>query len=150
MASPDPAGAGLRAKNLTKADYEALAAFRRAVRQFLAFSEAAARGAALTPQQHQALLAIKGAAGREWLAIGEIAAALGVRPHTAVGLVDRIAQLGLVDRRQDPNDHRRVRVALSEKGEELLRDLSADHFGELRAIRPMLVELLARFDSENK
>ena len=90
-----------RTQSLTKAEYEALAAFRRALRQFTAFSAEAARKAGLTPQQHQALLAIKGAPGREMLAVGEIAEALCLRPHSAVELVDRMAELGLVQRHAD-------------------------------------------------
>jgi hypothetical protein len=46
-------------KELSKSQYESLAAFRYALRQFLRFSEEAANHAGLTPQQHQALLAIK-------------------------------------------------------------------------------------------
>ncbi|MGH8024732.1 MAG: MarR family winged helix-turn-helix transcriptional regulator, partial [Limisphaerales bacterium] len=47
-------------KNLNKTEYETLAAFRYALRRFLHFSEQAARTVGLTPQQHQAMLAIKG------------------------------------------------------------------------------------------
>jgi DNA-binding MarR family transcriptional regulator len=79
---------------LHKSDYEALAAFRHALRRFVAFSAEAARAAGLTPQQHQALLAIKGAPGRESLTVGEIAAHLLIRPNSAVELVDRLAELG--------------------------------------------------------
>ncbi len=130
---------------LTKADYEALAAFRRALRGFSAFSEKAARAAGLTPQQHQALLAIKGAPDRQTLSVGEIAEALLVRPHSAVELMDRLAQLDLVERRGDPADHRRVSVALTGRAEALLCQLSAAHVQELCAIRPTLVALLSQF-----
>ena len=47
-------------KPLSKSEYEMLAAFRFALRQFLRFSEEAAREVSLEPQQHQALLAVKG------------------------------------------------------------------------------------------
>lgn len=138
-----------RSRELTKADYEALAAFRRALRGFVAFSEQAARADGLTPRQHQALLAIKGApggaAGRPTLAVGEVASALLVRPHSAVELVDRLAEIGLVEREGDPRDHRRVAVGLTPRAETVLRDLSAAHLRELGAIRPLLLELLARF-----
>jgi DNA-binding MarR family transcriptional regulator len=138
---------GLHALNLTKADYEALAAFRRALRQFTAFSEQAARRAGLTPQQHQALLAIKGAPAAAPVIIGDLAQALLIRPHSAVELVDRLAQLGLLERREDPVDHRRVRIALTPHAEALLSELSAAHLKELRAIRPALLDLLHRFDA---
>ena len=47
-----------RGQALSDADYEPLAEFRYAPRRFLNRSAAAARAARLTPQQHQALLAI--------------------------------------------------------------------------------------------
>ncbi len=40
-------------------DYETLAAFRYELRRFLHFSEQVAKSVGLTPQQHQALLALK-------------------------------------------------------------------------------------------
>ncbi len=134
--------------SLRKQDYEALAAFRRALRRFMAFSEQAARTARLTPQQHQVLLAIKGAPGRDVLSVGEIAAALMIRPHSAVELIDRLVQLGLVERRADAADHRRVNIALTEAADAALEDLSTAHLEELRRIRPALAGLLRRFDSE--
>ncbi len=39
---------------LSKIEYELLAEFRWSLRQFLRFSERAARAAGVTPQQHQA------------------------------------------------------------------------------------------------
>ena len=50
---------------IKQSDYEALASFRYAVRQFLQFSEEAARSHGITPKQHQALLAIKGFSPRK-------------------------------------------------------------------------------------
>src|SRR5205823_1901656 len=47
-----------QAEPLTKADFEALARFRFAVRRYLRFSEEAVRRFGLTPQQYQLLLAI--------------------------------------------------------------------------------------------
>jgi DNA-binding MarR family transcriptional regulator len=69
-------------------DYEALAQFRFRLRRFLSFSETAARNAGLTPQQHQALLAIKGFSSAEPVSVGELAEFLLVRHHTAVELVE--------------------------------------------------------------
>ena len=79
---------------IVKADYEALAAFRHALREFLDFSQEAARRAGLTPQQHQALLAIKGYPGREVVTVSELAERLLLRHHSAVGLLDRLEILG--------------------------------------------------------
>ncbi len=124
-------------------DYAALAAFRQALRGFTAFSEAAARAAGLTPRQHQALLAIKGAPAPP--SLGALAGQLLIRSHSAVELIDRLAQLGLVDRRADPADHRRALLALTPRGEAVLRALSRAHARELEAIGPTLARLLARF-----
>lgn len=126
-------------------DYAALAAFRHALRSFTAFSEAQAHAAGLTPRQHQALLAIKGAPGPQPLGVGALATQLLIRPHSAVELIDRLVQLGLVARREAPEDHRRAQLDLTARAETILRDLSAAHARELQAIRPTLIELLRRF-----
>ena len=80
------------AESLSKADYEALAEFRYALRKFLGFSETAAGKYGVTPQQYQALLAIEGFPGRNWVTIGELAEQMRIAHHSAVGLVDRIAE----------------------------------------------------------
>jgi len=129
---------------LSKADYEALAAFRHALRRFLDFSGEAAKTAGLTPQQHQALLAIKGFPGRDRVTIGELAEQLVQRHHSTVGLVDRLEALGLVQREADLEDRRRILVALTVRAEEVLAGLSAIHRDELRRLGPALAALLER------
>jgi DNA-binding MarR family transcriptional regulator len=143
-ASQSQDGRAMQAEEITNADYATLAAFRLALRQFVAFSDAAAKAAGLTPRQHQALLAIKGAAqaSPNGLGVGEIAKALLIRHNSAVELVDRLADAGLVRRQPDPSDGRRSLVALTEQAERLLRGLSAVHRQELRALRPRLLALL--------
>lgn len=119
-----------------------LAALRHALREFLRFSQDAARAAGIPPQQHQALLAIKGYPEREYVTIGELAERLQVRHHSAVGLVDRLARRGLVRRVSVKEDRRRVHVSLTAKGETLIERLSEIHLAELREIRPKLRRLL--------
>ena len=80
---------------LSKAEYELLAACRYALRQFVRFSEESARAMRIEPQQHQALLAIKGFPGRDKVTIGELAERLQIRHHSAVGLAGRLAANGL-------------------------------------------------------
>jgi DNA-binding MarR family transcriptional regulator len=125
---------------LRKRDYQALAEFRAALRQFLAFSEAAAAEAGLTAAQHQALLAIKGMPPP--VSIGDLAAWMGVRHHSAVGLVDRLIRLGLLRRRADAADRRRVTLQLTARAERKLRTLSAAHREELRRLSLVLKSLL--------
>ena len=140
-------GATVPARPMTKADYVALADFRTALRRFLEFSQAAARKAGLTPQQHQALLAIKGFAGGDELTVGDLADRLLLRHHSVVELVDRLERLGLIRRKVDARDRRRVRVSPTAKAERLLTDLSAAHLEEIRQLGPYLGALNRRFSS---
>ena len=129
---------------LQKRDYEVLAAFRLTLRRFLGFTERGAREAGITPQQHQLLLAIRGTPGREWSSVRELADALQVHHHGAVGLVDRSERAGLVTRRRDPIDRRLVRVRATARGRRILAALSARNRRELWALRRALqVERLA-------
>jgi DNA-binding MarR family transcriptional regulator len=131
---------------LTARDYSALAQFRHALRQFLAFSENAAAKAGLTPAQHQALLAIKGMPGMDptgkQVSVGDLAQWLGVRHHSCVGLVERLVALGLIAKQADPADRRRVFLQLTAKAERKLAALSAAHRDELRRRAGAMGQLL--------
>ena len=127
---------------LTKTEYEVLAAFRYHLRQFLQFSEEAARSAGLTPRQHQALLAIKGFPERERVTIGELAEQLQIAHHSAVGLVDRLVAQRLIEREAGVEDRRQVYVKLSRTGTKVLEKLSAVHRAEIRRFGPRLRLLL--------
>lgn len=123
-------------------DYRLLADFRHLLRGFMAFSEVAARRRGLTPQQHQALLALKGFDGNP--TVGQLAQKLLLKHHSAVGLADRLAQAGLLVRESDPRDRRRVTLVLTAKAQRVLERLSATHQEELRRLAPALREILAR------
>lgn len=129
-------------KPLTKAEYEMLAALRFALRQFLRFSEDAAQGAKLTPQQHQALLAIKGFPGRDTVNVSELAERLQLRHHSAVELIDRLENEALVKRTPHESDGRKVVIGLTGRGEQVLEKLSEAHREQLRRIGPQLTRLL--------
>ena len=131
-------------ETLSKADYEALAEFRYALRKFLGFSEASAAENGVTPQQYQALLAIEGFPGRNWVTIGELAEQMRVAHHSAVGLVDRMATMRLVKRAAAKEDRRRVQVTLTAKGKKLLEKLYRVHRDELRSSGPQLTVLLQK------
>src|ERR1043166_9576345 len=76
---------------LAPGTYRALAAFRYEIRRFLRRSEDAARSAGLEPQQHQLLLALKGAPHGTVPTIAWLAERLQLQHHSLVGLVDRLA-----------------------------------------------------------
>jgi DNA-binding MarR family transcriptional regulator len=137
------AAALMKRKAISSAHYRTLAALRKALRAFLHFSQEAARRAGLPPQQHQALLAIKGFPDREYVSVRELAGELHVKHHSAVGLVDRLARRGLVKRRASGGDRRRVEVYLTARGEALVRRLSTSHLEELRRIGPQLRRILS-------
>ncbi len=127
---------------IAKSHYELLALLRYKLRGFLQFSEEAAIAVGLTPQQHQALLAIKGFPGRDQVSVGELAERLHLKHHSAVGLVDRLADRQLVRRSPAKADRRRVEISVTAKGETLLRKLSTVHLDELRQQGPELRRLL--------
>lgn len=132
-----------KTSRMTLRDYQVLAQFRHALRQFLAFSEEAAAQAGLTPAQHQALLAIKGMPGPGPVSVGHLAGWLGVRHHSCVGLVDRLVALDLVAKKTDPADRRRVTLKLTRLADRKLAALSAAHREELRRRAGALRHLLA-------
>lgn len=131
------------APRLAPDTYRALAAFRHEIRRFVRASEDAARSAGLEPQQHQLLLALKGAPPGAAPTIAWLAERLQLLHHSLVGLVDRLAARGLVRRRRDAADHRRALVTLTRRGEAILHRLSVVHHQELRSRAGALVSALA-------
>jgi DNA-binding MarR family transcriptional regulator len=118
--------------------YARLLALRTGLRQFERWSESQARAADLTPAQHQLLLAIRGHSDPRGPTIGEVADYLLLLHNSAVGLVDRADAAGLVVRTRDEDDHRVVRLRLTDEGAERLEVLSALHLEELKRLAPHL------------
>lgn len=125
--------------SLTKREFEALAAFRFAIRTYLRFSEETVRSHGISPQQYQLMLALAGFPGREWATVKELAERLQLKHHSVVELVNRAQQQDLVARAPDPDDARVVRVVLTADGERALGLLSALHRDELRRMGSALV-----------
>ncbi|HEX4004330.1 MAG TPA: MarR family transcriptional regulator [Candidatus Acidoferrales bacterium] len=123
-------------------DYQALAGFRYEIRRFLNFSERAAREAGIEPQQHQALLALKGLP--PWLAatVGALAERLQIRHHTAVELSRRLEAKGLLARTRSHSDAREVLLEVTPRGERLLERLSISHRDELSTAGIRLIRAL--------
>ncbi|KQY31167.1 MarR family transcriptional regulator [Caulobacter sp. Root1455] len=129
---------------LTRTQYVALAAFRYELRRFLAFSETAAHGAGLPAQQHQALLAIAGFDGADAPTVGTLSERLMIAPHTATELTARMVEAGLISKLPSRQDRRKVHLALTDKAEDLLAELSTAHLKELKSLEPALTAALAR------
>jgi DNA-binding MarR family transcriptional regulator len=132
-------------QSLNQMDYQRLAEFRYHLRAFLKFSERAAGEMGLSPQQHQALLAIKGTPGGR-ITIGVLAERLGIRHNTAVELIDRLIANGLAERRQNPADRREVLIDLTHRADRMLAKLTLAHRNEVRKLAPLLRQLLAPFE----
>ena len=126
---------------VTDAQYQQLLAFRTALRHFDQWSREQARAHGLTHAQHQLLLAVRGSRTEDGPTIGEIADALLVRHHSATELIDRTEEAGLVARRRDGADSRRVHLILTPLGVERLAELTAVHVEELRRLAPVFEAL---------
>ena len=135
-----------RTTALSDREYQALARFRHALRVFQRFSEQAARGAGITPAQHQLLLALSGHHGDRAPVVGDLADALQLRHHSVVELIDRADAAGLVRRSPDPDDLRRQQVRLTDAGRQVLEQLSMAHRSELRRFRAEMVDVLQELD----
>lgn len=130
-------------KRLTPEDYQALGAFREALRRFLRFSEAGAKALGLTPQQHQAMLVIHAHGGPEPISVGHLAERLLIKNHSAVGLVARLQERGMVTREASPDDRRRVLLRLTPKAEQQLETISRNNLRELKSNAEVFNHLLA-------
>ena len=137
-------------KSLTDRDYRTLAEFRHQLRQFLLFSESAARAARLQPRHHQVLLAIKGFPDAT---VGALAERLGIRPNSAVELVNRLVAAKLVRRVTDTMDRRRVHLVLTPTAEKRLEELTRAHHAELKRLAtlwgPLFEALAAEAENSN-
>lgn len=130
-------------QHLTPEDYQNLLAFRCALRRFLHWSQARAGSVGLTPAQYQLLLAIKGHHSQQGPTVGELADYLLLKPHSAVELIDRAEAASLVERWEDDDDRRLVRVRLTANGERRLDQLVPAHIDELQQLAPILEHVVA-------
>jgi DNA-binding MarR family transcriptional regulator len=127
---------------ITAADYQALGRFRRAMREFLAFSEDGARAHGITSQQHQALLAIRAHPGPDPISIGELADCLMIKNHSAVGLVSRLVERRLVSRHAAEDDRRRIDLELRPLGAQILEAISVRNLRQLNETAEILAGIL--------
>jgi DNA-binding MarR family transcriptional regulator len=133
-----------RRRALTIAEYRRLSEFRFQIRRFMRFSEDAARAKGLEPQQHQTLLAIKGAPSGEQPTIAFLANRMQLAHHTMVELVDRVVEKGLAARRPSPTDRRSTLVGLTPAGAKVLGELSVLTYQEIQTKFVELMDSLQR------
>ena len=131
-----------RKAGLTTRDYAELAAFRRALRHFLHFSEAAAAAVGLTSRHYQAMLVVRACAEGQHVSINDLARELLIKHNSTVELVDRLARERLVVRNLSSTDRRKVELRLTGRGRQVLAKLAATHRAELERIGPGLRQFL--------
>jgi DNA-binding MarR family transcriptional regulator len=133
---------GARHGEVSDAGYRQLAEFRHRIRQFLHFTEEAARACHIEPQHHQLLLALKGLPEETRPTVTALSHRLCLRHHSTVELIDRLVEQGAVTRRHNDEDHREVLIELTAHGEDLLHQLSTLLSQELRITDPALAASL--------
>jgi DNA-binding MarR family transcriptional regulator len=129
-------------EDLSPEEYQALGEFRYRIRRFLRLSEEAAARAGVEARQYQFLLALKGLIQQKRVTIGDLAECMQLRHHSVVGMINRLVQHKLIERRRGESDRRQVYIHLTARGDDVLRRLALYHRAELMASGPALVSAL--------
>jgi DNA-binding MarR family transcriptional regulator len=66
--------------------------------------------------------------------ISGVSEALGIRPNVATGIVQRLVDRGLIERREDPGDRRVRLLTVSEQGVALINELGSILFAKEREL----------------
>jgi DNA-binding MarR family transcriptional regulator len=129
--------------SLTQQDYHSLASLRYLLRKFLRFSKnLASASAKLTPEQYEALLALKAFSTDNGLTVGQLSERVQVKHHTAVSLTDKLAARKLLTKSRGSPDRRYVYVKLTPAGAKLVAVLAAAHRREIRKHAPEMIKSL--------
>ena len=123
-------------------DYRLMADFRYALRQFYQFSRTTLARFGLTLEQYEVLLII-GALSDTKTVIGTLSERLQVKHHTAVSLVQKLADRKLVQKTRTGTDRRYVHLKLTAAGAGLLARLAHAHRDELRSRSPEMIRLVS-------
>jgi DNA-binding MarR family transcriptional regulator len=119
-----------------------LAEFRYRLRCFLHVSQGAAEEMGLRHQQYQLLQCVGAMPDGVAPTIANVAARLLLKHNSAVELVDRSVEQGLLRRSGDATDHRRILLRITRQGERILASLAEFHTRELEQSGPELVRAL--------
>jgi DNA-binding MarR family transcriptional regulator len=112
--------------------------FERLMHRLMATHAPELQAIELTMSQTKAMYLLV-ASGR--MRMSELAARLGITSSTATGAVDRLVELGLIERHEDPADRRQVVVSATPTAAATL-----EHFRELNSRR--MREILGRLDPD--
>jgi DNA-binding MarR family transcriptional regulator len=144
LRAPQGVSVGPGAAPLDVAHLRRLAEFRFRLRCFLHVSQSAAEQMGLRHQQYQLLQCVGGMPEGMAPTIANVAARMLLKHNSAVELVDRCVEQGLLRRSSDAADHRRILLRITPLGERILASLAAFHTRELEQSGPELVHALNR------
>ena len=129
-------------KELSTAEYQALAELRYRIRKFLREGDTVATAAGLEPQQYLLLLMIRGIPDGQEATVSNLAERLVLKHHSVVELIDRLEAHGYVRRSRSREDRRSVLVSLLPRGEKMLEQVAQHRISELRASGVALVNAI--------
>jgi DNA-binding MarR family transcriptional regulator len=130
-------------KELSTAEYQALAELRYRIRKFLREGDTVASETGLEPQQYLLLLMIRGIPDGQEATVSTLAERLVLKHHSVVELIDRLETHGYVRRSRSREDRRSVLVSLLPRGTRLLEQVAQHRVGELRASGAALANAIA-------
>lgn len=122
-------------------EYKLIASWRSSLRDFFGTSKQILKEHGVTSMQYQALVAIRTSEDPEGMNMNGLAAYLGVRHNSAVGLVNRLQGLGLVVRLRSDRDRRVAHLRLTPEGETTLKTLVEAHQQALMGIRTEILRI---------
>jgi DNA-binding MarR family transcriptional regulator len=123
-------------------DYSALAEFHYQLRRFTKANGNAAHPASSEHLQHNLVLIVRGLPRDLKPTITTLAERLQIRHHSAVELIDRLVEQGLVERRRDEADRRQVTIHLTAKGNRLAVQIAQRNCDEIQMTGRGLVRVL--------
>jgi DNA-binding MarR family transcriptional regulator len=129
-------------KEISAAEYQALAELRYRIRKFVREGDEVASAAGLEPQQYLLLLMIRGIPNGQEATVSSLAERLSLKHHSVVELIDRMETHGYVRRSRSREDRRSVLVSLLPRGEKMLEQVAQHRIGELRASGAALVSAI--------
>ena len=129
-------------RKLPRHAFESLAGFRYALRKFLRFSKDYLTSVSMTPEQYEALLALRAAPSP--LTIGALSERLQVKHHSAISLVNKLEQRALIRRIRAEIDRRMVHLELTKQGETVIQQLAQAHHQRACELRDEIVAALRR------
>lgn len=129
-------------KEISTAEYQALAELRYRIRKFVREGDEVATALGLEPQQYLLLLMIRGIPNGQEATVSNLAERLSLKHHSVVELIDRMETHGYVRRSRSREDRRSVFVSLLPRGEKMLQQVAQHRIGELRASGAALVNAI--------